>query len=156
MEATRITVNSREKGLIAILSNNGIVSCYDESMHLLWKVSIYENSLINLNNVIVTNAALKFYTQESKNVQHVLYAIISYSIGRKHLMKACSFFPPIWWIVNERLSAEEIKILKENKITIGRFRFLSLIISDVDLTKYKNSPVFYIIDKYKVDYLNPM
>lgn len=58
--------------------------------------------------------------------------------------------------MNERLSAEEIKILKENKITIGRFRFLSLIISDVDLTKYKNSPVFYIIDKYKVEYLNPM
>lgn len=58
--------------------------------------------------------------------------------------------------MNERLSAEEIKILKENKITIGRFRFLYLIISDVDLTKYKNSPVFYIIDKYKVDYRNPI
>lgn len=59
--------------------------------------------------------------------------------------------------MNERLSAEEIKILKENKITVGRCGFLSdIIISDVDLTKYKNSPVFYIIDKYKVHYLNSM
>lgn len=89
MKATRIHVNSQEKGIIALLSNNGIISCYDESTRLLWKVSIYENSLINLSNVVITNSALQFYNQDTNGKQHVLYAVISYSIGRRHLLKAC-------------------------------------------------------------------
>lgn len=95
MEVTRIHMNSHERGLIAILTNNGIISCYDDDMQLLWKVSIYENNLINLSNLVVTNAALKFLHMETKGVQHVLYAVISYSMGRKYLLKACTEFPSI-------------------------------------------------------------
>ena len=89
MEATRIKVNSREKGLVAIMTNNGIISCYDDETRLLWKVSIYENSLINLSNMVVTNAALKFINKPTDKANHVLYAVISYSMSRKHLLKAC-------------------------------------------------------------------
>ena len=91
MEVTRFKVATQEKGLIALLSNNGIISCYDDDLRLIWKVSIYENSLINLSNIIVTNAALKFLNMETNGVSHVLYAVISYSMGRKHLLKACTF-----------------------------------------------------------------
>ena len=90
LKATRIHVNSQEMGIVALLSNNGIISCYDESTRLLWKVSIYENSLINLSNIVVTNSALQFYNLDTNKNPHVLYAAISYSIGRRHLLKACT------------------------------------------------------------------
>lgn len=88
-------MNTHEKGLIALLSNNGIISCYDDDLHLIWKVSIYENSLINLSNIVVTNSALKFLNMDTNGVKNVLYAVISYSMGRRHLLKACTLFPPI-------------------------------------------------------------
>ena len=54
--------------------------------------------------------------------------------------------------MNERLTSEEIKILKENKISVGKFVvfFIILFNSDIDLSKYQNSPYYYILDKYKV------
>ena len=53
---------------------------------------------------------------------------------------------------DERLTSEEIKILKENKISVGKFVvfFIILFNSDIDLSKYQNSPYYYILDKYKV------
>ena len=88
MVANRISFNQGDYGIIAVLSNNGIVSCYDESLHLLWKVSIYESNLINMSNLLVSNSALSI---EKRGDQHVLLVVISYSMSRKHLVKACRY-----------------------------------------------------------------
>ena len=86
MVANRIRFNQGDYGIIAILSNNGIISCYDESLRLLWKVSIYESNLINMSNLLVSNSALSI---EKRGDQYVLLVVISYSMSRKHLIKAC-------------------------------------------------------------------
>ena len=89
MKAQRIHIQNDVFGVIAILSNNGIISCYDESLRLLWKVSIYESSLLNMSNLIVSNSALSIEQQDGIPV---LYVVISYSMSRKHLIKGCKFY----------------------------------------------------------------
>ena len=43
-------------------------------------------------------------------------------------------------IVSERLTSEELSVLKERKISLG---------SDIDLQQYRDHPQFYILEKYK-------
>ena len=117
MKVQRIQVQNDVYGVIAVLSNNGIISCYDESLRLLWKVSIYESSLLNMSNLIVSNSALSI---EQKDGLPVLYVVISYSMSRKHLIKACSICCRIPVLVNERLTEEEIEVLKKHHIVIGK------------------------------------
>lgn len=81
MKAYRIEQGSQKMGVIAILTNNGILSCYDEFLRLLWKVSIYETNLINMSNLVITNSALFFS-------HHSLYVSISYSLHHASIMKA--------------------------------------------------------------------
>ncbi|KNB42103.1 fhypothetical protein [Blastocystis sp. subtype 4] len=130
MKAQRIHIQNDVFGVIAILSNNGIISCYDESLRLLWKVSIYESSLLNMSNLIVSNSALSIEQQDGIPV---LYVVISYSMSRKHLIKG----------LNERLTEEEIEVLRKNQIAVG---------NDVDLSKHKSNPYLYILEKYKSIY----
>ena len=70
------------------MSNNGIISCYDESLQLLWKISIYENNLINMSTLTVSNSALTISKQASGFARNVIYVVISYSVSRKHFIKA--------------------------------------------------------------------
>ena len=89
MKAQRIHIQNDVFGVIGILSNNWSISCYDESLRLLWKVSIYESSLLNMSNLIVSNSALSIEQQDGIPV---LYVVISYSMSRKHLIKGCKFY----------------------------------------------------------------
>ena len=122
------------------MSNNGIISCYDESLRLLWKISVYESNLINMSTLIVSNSALTISKQRTCGVPSVIYVSISYSISPKHFIKAR--FPrfSLLRIVSERLTSEELSVLKERKISLG---------SDIDLQQYRDHPQFYILEKYK-------
>lgn len=130
MTAERLQMDHEAVGVVVVLNNHGIISCYSDSMKLLWKVSIYESSLINMSNLIISNSALSI---EKRGSQYVVYVTISYSMSRKHLLRA----------LNERLTSEEIAILKENHIKVG---------NDVDLSSHLNNPYYYVLEKYKSFY----
>lgn len=138
--ADRIEIGNHLLGIVVIMSNNGIISCYDESLRLLWKISVYESNLINMSTLIVSNSALTISKQRTCGVPSVIYVSISYSISPKHFIKAR--FPrfSLLWIVSERLTSEELSVLKERKISLG---------SDIDLQQYRDHPQFYILEKYK-------
>ena len=80
-----------------VLSDNGILSCYDEVLQLQWKVSIYENSLINLSNLVISNGAIYISNYGLRDAQNVLYVTISFSLSPKHLVKACTIFEFSFW-----------------------------------------------------------
>ena len=87
MTAERLQMDHEAVGVVVVLNNHGIISCYSDSMKLLWKVSIYESSLINMSNLIISNSALSI---EKRVSQYVVYVTISYSMSRKHLLRACT------------------------------------------------------------------
>ena len=86
--ADRIEIGNHLLGIVVIMSNNGIISCYDESLRLLWKISVYESNLINMSTLIVSNSALTISKQRTCGVPSVIYVSISYSISPKHFIKA--------------------------------------------------------------------
>lgn len=86
MTAKRLQMDHDAYGVVVVLNNHGIISCYSDSLKLLWKVSIYESSLINMSNLMISNSALSI---EKRGSQYVVYVTISYSMSRKHLMRAC-------------------------------------------------------------------
>ena len=90
--ADRIEIGNHLLGIVVIMSNNGIISCYDESLRLLWKISVYESNLINMSTLIVSNSALTISKQKTCGVRSVIYVSISYSISPKHFIKARILF----------------------------------------------------------------
>ena len=104
--ADRIEIGNHLLGIVVIMSNNGIISCYDESLRLLWKISVYESNLINMSTLIVSNSALTISKQRTCGVPSVIYVSISYSISPKHFIKArfpCfSFFTNSFGAINKR------------------------------------------------------
>lgn len=144
MKAYRTEYEGRSIGVIAILTNNGILSCYNEQLRLKWKVSIYETNLINMSNLFITTSALSFSHTS-------LYVAISYSLYHTSVVKTCHAVPPASLLVKERLTSEEIAVLRSNSINLGQSLPLPLFTCrDVDLALFQSHPQLYILEKYKV------
>ena len=144
MKAYRTEYEGRNIGVIAILTNNGILSCYNEQLRLKWKVSIYETNLINMSNLFITTSALSFSHTS-------LYVAISYSLYHTSVIKTRHAVPLASLLVKERLTSEEIAVLRSNSINLGQSMPLPLFTCrDVDLTLFQSHPQLYILEKYKV------
>lgn len=145
MKAYHTQYEGRNIGVIAILTNNGILSCYNEQLRLKWKVSIYEANLINMSNLLITTSALSFS-------HNSVYVAISYSLYHTSVVKTRRDFHCHSHLVKDRLTSEEISVLKSNSISLGQSVLLTVLTRrDVDLAQFQSHPQLYILEKYKVN-----
>ena len=75
MTAKRLQMDHDAYGVVVVLNNHGIISCYSDSLKLLWKVSIYESSLINMSNLMISNSALSIEKRGSPSYFSIHFSI---------------------------------------------------------------------------------